>query len=118
MCLLTHLPRNPKISAQPPRQRRVARRNGLFGTRERRLTATNHKNQDALRYVRRHRVESVAPMVFLEAALRENCAQTYTTVYRFCYEFVPCEFPARAALRPPRSGRRCFGLSRFAPRSS
>ena len=104
MSSLLTLPRNPK-SARPPRQRRVARRNSLFRTRERRLTATNHKNQDALRYVRRHRVESVAPMVFLEAALRENCAQTYATVYRFCYELVPFvsppPVPPSALLRAP-----------------
>ena len=54
--------------------------------------------------MRRHRVESVAPMVFLEAALRENCAQTYATVYRFCYECVPFASPPPAppsALRAP-----------------
>ena len=54
--------------------------------------------------MRRHRVESVAPMVFLEAALRENCAQTYATVCRFCYECVPFAGPPPAppsALRAP-----------------
>ena len=54
--------------------------------------------------MRRHRVESVAPMVFPEAALRENCAQTYATVGRFCYECVPFVSPPPAppsALRAP-----------------
>ncbi|KAK3271190.1 hypothetical protein CYMTET_20446 [Cymbomonas tetramitiformis] len=44
---------------------------------------------EALRYVRRHRVESVPPTIFLDAAKELGDPAIYTTVFRFCSEFVP-----------------------------
>ena len=43
----------------------------------------------ALRYVRRHRVESVPPAVFMEAAAAQDDPPVYASTYRFCSEYVP-----------------------------
>lgn len=43
----------------------------------------------ALRYVRRHRVESVPPAVFMEAAAMHDDPPVYASTYRFCSEYVP-----------------------------
>lgn len=43
----------------------------------------------ALRYVRRHRVESVPPAVFMEAAAAADDPPVYASTYRFCSEYVP-----------------------------
>ena len=44
---------------------------------------------DALRYVRRHRVGSVAPVVFMDVAAAQEDAAVFAAVFRFCSEFVP-----------------------------
>jgi hypothetical protein len=43
----------------------------------------------ALRYVRRNRVESVPPAVFMEAAAAQDDPPIYASTYRFCSEYVP-----------------------------
>jgi hypothetical protein len=43
----------------------------------------------ALRYVRRNRVESVPPAVFMEAAAAQDDPPVYASTYRFCSEYVP-----------------------------
>ena len=52
----------------------------------------------ALRYVRRHRVESVPPAVFMEAAAAQDDPPVYASTYRFCSEYVPgfAELPDHA----------------------
>ena len=42
-----------------------------------------------MRYVHRHKVESVPPAVFVEAAAAEGDPVTYAAVFRFCSEHVP-----------------------------
>ena len=39
--------------------------------------------------MRRHRIESVAPAVFMDVAVARDDPEVYVTVFRFCTDFVP-----------------------------
>lgn len=43
----------------------------------------------ALRFVRRHRVENVAPAVFMDVAAAQDDPCVFAAAYRFCSSFVP-----------------------------
>ena len=43
----------------------------------------------ALRYVRRHRVESMPPVLFMEAAAKSKSARLFHSAFRFCSLHVP-----------------------------
>lgn len=43
----------------------------------------------ALRFVRRHRVENVAPAVFMDVAAAQDDPCVFAAAYRFCSNFVP-----------------------------
>lgn len=43
----------------------------------------------ALRYVRRHRVESLPPVLFMEAAAKSKSARLFHSAFRFCSLHVP-----------------------------
>ncbi|CAK9200218.1 unnamed protein product [Sphagnum troendelagicum] len=44
---------------------------------------------EGLRYIRRNKVDSVPPVMFLQAAASVNDAQKLAAVFRFCLDFIP-----------------------------